>query len=280
MKRLLTIIFLLATVSGFSQFRMVGTGTWSTVNDSTYTATVNFQSDLTGQGYLATAIVDTFLLFTPTEQTYRISNVANKTFSSADLTIVETNGTNGQPVGQVCVYDPAGEGGTIPQPVFGSTGATAQLQAAVDAWNARQNKGSQTSTLDSADVSIIYDDLTSGTVTAMIGREGGTATTIANPAAGEYDLTIAGGAVFVSAEVFGNNTTLNGSNEMIIRVDNSANSRNRRLSLQVLDANNGALVDQQATATNHTLTVAGNITTITVPGLNGFGSTGYYILIR
>ena len=67
---------------------------------------------------------------------------------------------------------------------------------------------------------------------------------------------------------------------MILRIDNSANSINRRFILQLYDANNNALVDQQLTATVHTQSVAGNITTLTIPGLNGFGATGYIIEIR
>lgn len=137
MKNLLIVFFLLLSITAFSQFRMVGTATWSTLNDSTYQGTVSFQSDLTGMGYLATHIVDTFRLFTPVEKIYRIDSVWNKTFSSATLRIVEMLGTQGVPVGQVMVFNPDGRN-TIPQNPFGSTGATAQLNAAVDTWNARQ----------------------------------------------------------------------------------------------------------------------------------------------
>ena len=137
MKNLLLVCFLLFSITAFSQFRMVGTATWSTLNDSTYQGTISFQSDLTGMGYLATNIVDTFRLFTPIEQIYRIDSVWNKTFSSATLRVVEMLGTQGVPVGQVMVFNPDGKN-TIPQTPFGSTGATAQLNAAVDTWNARQ----------------------------------------------------------------------------------------------------------------------------------------------
>lgn len=128
-----------------------------------------------------------------------------------------------------------------------------------------------------AGATVAFDALTSGTVTAAITRLGGSATTIANPSAGEYTLDVASGAHLEAATVFGNNTTLNGSSEFILRIDNSANSRDRRVIIQLYDANNGALVDQQVTATNHTQAVSGNITTITFPGMNGFGATGFYI---
>ena len=103
---------------------MVGNGSWSTVNDSTYTATITFQADLTGQGYLANQITDTFRLFTPIEQVYRVDSVWNATFSSASLRVVEWNGDHGAPIGQVMVYNPDGRE-TLPQAPFGSTGSTA-----------------------------------------------------------------------------------------------------------------------------------------------------------
>lgn len=124
------------------------------------------------------------------------------------------------------------------------------------------------------------DALTSGTVTANVYRNGGTATTISNPASGEYDLSIKSSAAFRGADVFGNNTTLNGSNEFVLRVDNSANSADRRVLIQVYDRNTGALIDQQGTSTNHNATIAGNITTINFPGMNLFGATGFDIIIR
>lgn len=124
------------------------------------------------------------------------------------------------------------------------------------------------------------DALTSGTVTARVYRNGGTATTVSSPASGEYDLSIKSGSAFRGADVFGNNTTLNGSNEFVLRVDNSANSADRRVLIQVYDRNTGALIDQQATSTNHNATIAGNITTITFPGMNLFGATGFDIIVR
>lgn len=124
------------------------------------------------------------------------------------------------------------------------------------------------------------DALISGTVTANVYRNGGTATTISNPASGEYDLSIKSSAAFRGADVFGNNTTLNGSNEFVLRVDNSANSADRRVLIQVYDRSTGALIDQQATSTNHNATIAGNITTITFPGMNLFGATGFDIIVR
>lgn len=128
--------------------------------------------------------------------------------------------------------------------------------------------------------SIAHDALTQGAVTVSSFRLGGTATTISTPAAGEYNLVVQSGAFMQTARIFGNNTVLNGSNEFIVRVNNSANSLNRTFNVQLYDANNGALVDQQVTSTNHTQTVGSNITVLTFPGMNGFGATGFYIELR
>lgn len=124
------------------------------------------------------------------------------------------------------------------------------------------------------------DSLTSGSVTAVLKRFGGSATTISNPGAGEYDLDIKSGADIERIRVHGDNGDLNGSNEFILTIDNSANSEDRTFSVQIYQTNTGALVDQQATATVHTQTTSGNVTTLTFPGMNGFGATGFDIELR
>lgn len=361
---LLAVLAIILSLPAAAQFRMVGvSGGWTVVNDSTYSASITFSSDLTGQGYLANQITTSYRMFTPTEQQYRVSNVANATFNTADLTVIEYNGDHGTPVGQVLVYNPDSKA-TIAQAPFGSTGATAQMNAAVDAFNARQvsestsladgDKGditvgssgaSWTIDNDAVDAAAIAanavtsseiqdgavtsgkigtgavgatqlasttvtpgaytytsvtfdadgrataassgsaptkttDALTQGTVTARVTRFGGSATTISTPSAGVYDLDLKSGSDTERVRVFGNNTTLNGSNEFILTIDNSANSIDREFSVQVYQVNTGALVDQQATGTNHTQTTSGNVTTITFPGMNGFGATGFFITLR
>lgn len=143
MKHLLSALFLCLAFSVQAQFRMVSNNTpsWTSQNDSTYTASISFSADQTGFGYLANQIDSTFRLFTGTEQLYRVDSVWNASFSSADLRVVEISPTNGSPAGQVMVFDPDGRE-TLPAVPFGSTGSTAQLQAAVVSWNARQATGS------------------------------------------------------------------------------------------------------------------------------------------
>jgi len=136
MRYTLLAISLFLSIHLSAQFRMVGEGAWTIVNDSTYSATIEFYGDLTGMSYLATNIADTMRVFTGTEQMYQITTVGATTFGSAELVVIELNGNHGKPIGQVMVYDPAGKT-TIPQVPFGSTGSTAQIQAAIDTYNAR-----------------------------------------------------------------------------------------------------------------------------------------------
>jgi hypothetical protein len=124
------------------------------------------------------------------------------------------------------------------------------------------------------------DSLASGALWVTILRSGGSAAVLTNPASGRYRIAISASSSFVGATLFGNNTTLNGSNELEIELDNSANSFRQRMMVQIYDANNGGLINQFLTGTNHVQTVTGNITKITLPGMNGFGSTGFFIELR
>lgn len=125
---------------------------------------------------------------------------------------------------------------------------------------------------------VSQDNLSSGTANFDVDRIGDdVATTLNSPSAGEFDITIPAGVYADSVSVNGDNATLNASQEMIIRIDNSANTRDRKFVVQLYDANNDALVDQQITSTVHTQAAVGNITTIIIPGLNGFGATGFRV---
>jgi len=124
----------------------------------------------------------------------------------------------------------------------------------------------------------VQDNLAIAGVTADVDRDGNAAALI-NPAAGEYDIQMSAGSYFRRATVFGDDTTLTGTLAFILRIDNSANSEDRRVLVQLYDANGGSLVDQQATGTAHTQVVAGNVAVLTFPGMNGFGANGFFIEI-
>lgn len=152
--KLTTLLFLL-TSSLAAQFRMVGTGSWTSSGANEWTATVNFSSDLTGNSYLPNQITTSFRVFTGREQTYDVTAVANATFTQADLTITATGTTNNAPIGQIMVYDPDGRA-TLPQVPFASNGATAQMNAAVDTYNQKQAVGSNP-TADNVNLNPAYD---------------------------------------------------------------------------------------------------------------------------
>lgn len=122
-----------------------------------------------------------------------------------------------------------------------------------------------------------HDSLAAGTVTAQVTRIGGTAATINSPAQGEYIITIPAGATVLKLNVFGNSSTLNGSQEFVLRIDNSANGRDFRGVVQLYSVDNGALVDPFNDSLNHTQNTSGNITSITFPGMNLFGTPGFFV---
>lgn len=142
------------TSSVSERFRMVsnGTPTWNTVNDSTYSATINFQTDLTGNSYLATGIDTSFRVFSGRHQMYKIDSIWSVTFSAVSVRVVEYGNTDGEPTGQVMVFNSDGAE-SVPSVPTGSTGSTAQLQAAIISWNAGLLNSSEATTYAPSDLS-------------------------------------------------------------------------------------------------------------------------------
>lgn len=181
MRYFLLSCLLLLSVSAagqLSQFRMVGSGSWGTVDDSTHFSTVTFFSDLTANSFLPTGITDTMLVFTQRGQRYRIDSVGAKTFSTAVLYVVEVGGDWAKPSGQVLVYEDQGRA-TVPSIPFGSTGATAKLQEAVVTYNAGINIGVNTTQLsDSITAARSYADNKDAVLSTRISRTGADLDTI------------------------------------------------------------------------------------------------------
>ena len=126
----------------------------------------------------------------------------------------------------------------------------------------------------------VRDSLSSGIVTAELDRVGGSPCVLTNPNPGEYALTVPAGASISNITVFGNNTALDALNEFTFRVDNSANTLDRRFLVQIHSGNDGSLIDQQALGCIHYQTVAGNITSLKFLIMNGFGTPGFLIELR
>lgn len=136
MKKIVIAIFLILPFMAIGQFRIVGTGLFTTLNDSTYRALVEFRPDLTGNSYNPTQIRDTMLALSQRGQLYRIDTIFSAELSSAWITLVEKNGDWGSPSGQIMIFETPGRL-AAPQTVFAANGATAAMQASVDTWNAK-----------------------------------------------------------------------------------------------------------------------------------------------
>ena len=136
MKRILILSLLLFPLLASAQFRIVGTGLFTTLNDSTYRARIDFRPDLTGNSYNPTQLDTSMLVLSQAGQLYRLDSFFSNTFSSAWIVLVEKNGNWGSPRGQIMVFQTPGRL-AAPQAVYAANGATAAMQAGVDTWNAK-----------------------------------------------------------------------------------------------------------------------------------------------
>lgn len=178
-------------------------------------------------------------------------SISNQT--STTLEIASSNGTNA----------------IVPQ----ATGSNAGLMTATDKTKLDGLGG------PSGSGTPTQDNLTSGVVTADVERDGLNATTLTNPGTGEYNIIIPSGSYFRRATVFANNTVLN-SGAITLSIDNSANSKDRRVSVQIYQASDNALVDQKTTGTLNSQITSGNVTILAFPAnMGNFGSSGFYVEI-
>jgi hypothetical protein len=141
---LMSLFLLTLGVASGQQFRLVGnpSGFPTTVNDSTYTLSVTFASDQTGNGFLPTQIPTdgSYRMFFQNDRVYKITDMANVTFSAADLTLVEYFTSDGAPSGQGLAYDPQGRE-TVPQAPANASGASPLLNSVIATWNLQFNGG-------------------------------------------------------------------------------------------------------------------------------------------
>lgn len=122
--------------------------------------------------------------------------------------------------------------------------------------------------------------LTSGSVSVDVTSYGDFNAVLTNPDTGEYLLSIPAGVQLHSATVYGNSTTLSPTQEFIFKIDYSVNSFDKRSVVQIYDSQNDQLVDQQVSGTVNDQSATANITTMTFPNMNGFGTSGFYIELR
>lgn len=117
-------------------------------------------------------------------------------------------------------------------------------------------------------------------VTARTSRYAGSGTNVTNPGAGIYTFTVGSGAHVLEIDFLGTDAALSGGGTLTLNIDNSANSRDRFFVVQIIQRTSNGQVDATATATNYTQSSSGNITTIQISNLAGFGGAGYRIMLR
>jgi len=143
MRYILALLIALPIFS-YGQFRIVGNAGFTAVNDSTYIGTVTGKPDLTGFGYNAFDIQVNDVLFTAIEYQYLVDSVWDKTRTNATIRVREydilsdsiRNQAYGKPYGQFSISR-LNANKTIPQVPLAAIAATPQLNAAIDAHNAR-----------------------------------------------------------------------------------------------------------------------------------------------
>lgn len=126
---------------------------------------------------------------------------------------------------------------------------------------------------------VAYETFTSGSVTTNVSRFGGTNTIVTNPSTGVYTYTVAANSHILEIDFLGNDANLN-SGVITLNIDNSANSRDRYFTVQVLQRTTNGQIDEEATATVYTQSSSANTTTIQISNLGGFGTAGYRLMLR
>lgn len=156
MRTLTFLFFFLTGTFAFSQgFRIASGGiiSWNfNASDTTYSATVNFLTDLTGNSYTPIGITTSnprMEVFSQNGKKYFIQSASN-TLTSSTLRIKQVYGTAGAPLGQIIVYDPTPMfDGQVPSISVSSSGLTNALLASIVSYNATigsNSSGSGTST--------------------------------------------------------------------------------------------------------------------------------------
>jgi hypothetical protein len=107
----------------------------SAVNASTHTATLNFQADQLGAGYLPGDIEVGYRLLTSTKRQYEVASIASTSFSSATVTLTEIGGTTLGPNGIAAIYEYSGGTELIPLLPTNATGITAAMAAIIHTHN-------------------------------------------------------------------------------------------------------------------------------------------------
>ena len=123
--------------------------------------------------------------------------------------------------------------------------------------------------------------LTVGDVTVQVHYIGPIAPTTftGSPTAG-YTLVVPGGSHVLWLDVYGNSTTTNSAGEFVLKVDNSANSYDRRFVLEINDLGPKQETDEEVRGHIMKEEVAGRVTTTTTPNIGGNYPGGFAAKFR
>ena len=113
----------------------VDSRTVSAVDDSTYTATIRFGVDQSGNAYRATSVQVGYRILTTAKRMYRIAAFTATGSYTGTATLVEVAPSNGPPTGAGICYQYDGSTGTIPLLPVNSQGITAALAAIIHTHN-------------------------------------------------------------------------------------------------------------------------------------------------
>ena len=112
------------------------------VDDSTYTVSVSYETDQTGNSYLANQVEVGWRIVTSSKRMYRISAINSASFFSANFTVVELPGTNGSPTGISETYQYDGTTERIPIAPQNASGISAAFAAILHTHNVENGGGS------------------------------------------------------------------------------------------------------------------------------------------
>ena len=120
-----------------SRYYMVGSFSNAAMNaDSSYRVDIVFQSDQTGNGYLANQLQVGWRVFTSTRRKYVIDTIHTSSFTSATVTLRRLAGEAGVPSGISMAYQYDGSTEALPVPPVNSTGISAAMASIVQTHNA------------------------------------------------------------------------------------------------------------------------------------------------
>jgi hypothetical protein len=125
-------------------FQLVGEGTGSTtINDSTFRLTIEFNSDQYNSGYLPTQIQTGYRMLDSKGHAFRITGVNSSNFVEANIDVVRDTTTYTAPTGIVLIYKELFSG-LIPSYAVNSIGISPIMEARIHRHNAFISQSSTT----------------------------------------------------------------------------------------------------------------------------------------